>query len=261
MAHSPSPVSNSTAHSPSPVSTSSPPPESISMVHKSTSMAYTPPPLSSFFASTVSTAQSSTRTRSSFSSAASLATSITSCDGDYFRVFLIQTAKGLDSPSGGYKANISLVRYLASRGHIVRQICQPQRGEVDAYIDKVAESGGRDPQHHTRQWHLRTKDGQSETDIRVDNLIMEDGVQIVGLEEEAITMAFGGKENYHDQLTSDIAAYIEVQVQSLSFSKFLSFQELTRATSAWTTVTTMRGLCHVSKGGDCSLCTYTHTFQ
>lgn len=223
MAHSLSPMSTSMAHSHSPSSTSSPPSESISTGYSppgSTSMAHTPTPtpLSSFLSSTVSMAHSSTHTRSSFSSAVSLATSITSCDGDFFRVFLIQTAKGLDSPSGGYKANISLVRYLASRGHIVRQICQPQRGEVDAYIEKVAESGGRDPQHHTRQWHLRTKDGQSGTDIRVDNLIMEDGVQIVGLEEEAITMAFGGKENYHNQLTSDIAAYIEVQVQSLSFS-------------------------------------------
>jgi hypothetical protein len=151
-----------------------------------------------------------------------MATSITSCDGDYFRVFLIQTAKGLESPSGGYKANISLVRYLASRGHTVRQICQPSRGEVDAYIKKVAESGGRDPQHHIRQWHLRTEDGQSGTDVRVDNLIMEDGVQIVGLEDEAITMAFGGKEDYHNQLTKDTAAYIEVQVQNFSFSRCLS---------------------------------------
>jgi hypothetical protein len=155
--HLPPPGSTSMAHSPSPLSASSSPPEYISMVYsplESTSMAYTPTPPSSFFSSTVSMAHSSTHTRSSFSSAASLATSITSCDGDYFRVFLIQTAKGLESPSGGYKANISLVRYLASRGHIVRQICQPSRGEVDAYIKKVAESGGRDLQHHTRQWHL-----------------------------------------------------------------------------------------------------------
>jgi hypothetical protein len=155
-----------------------------------------------------------------------MATSITSYDGDgeYFRVFLIQTAKGLDSPSGGYKSNISLIRYLASRGHTVRQICQPSRGEVDAYIQKVTDSGGRDPQHHTRQLHLRTEDGESGTDVRVDNLTMEDGVQIVGLEDEAITIAFGGKEDYHNQLTTDTAAYIEVQVHNLSFSGCLSCQ-------------------------------------
>jgi hypothetical protein len=193
---------------------------------ESTSMAHTPTPPGSFISSTVSMAHSP-NTRSSFSSAASMATSISSCNGDYFRVFLIQTAKGLESPSGGYKANISLARYLASRGHTVRQICQPSRGEVDAYIKKVAESGGRDPQHDTRQWHLKTEDGESGTDVRVDNLIMEDGVQIIGLEDEAITMAFGGKENYHNQLTKDTAAYIEVQVQNLSFGRCLSCQELT----------------------------------
>ena len=224
MAHSLSPEFSSTAHSPSPESTSmpspgstsigfSPSPESTSMFSspsESTSMAHTPTPPGSFTSSTVSMAHSPIHTRSSFSSAASMATSISSCDGDYFRVFLIQTAKGLESPSGGYKANISLARYLVSRGHTVRQICQPSRGEVDVYIKKVAESGGRDPQHHTRQWHLRSEDGESGTDVRVDNLTMGNGVQIIGLEDEAITMAFGGKEDYHNQLTKDTAAYIEV---------------------------------------------------
>jgi hypothetical protein len=102
MAHPPSPEFSSTARSPSPESTSmaySPSPRSTSMScspSKSTSMAHTPPPPRSSFSSTASMTHSPIHPRSSFSSAASMATSITSCDGDgeYFRIFLIQTAKG-----------------------------------------------------------------------------------------------------------------------------------------------------------------------
>ena len=272
-AQSPSPEPTSVAYSPS---------ESTSTTHspsESISMAYTPALPDCSFSSTASMAQSSKGPgsssfttsmahsskgprSSSFSSAASMATSISSCEGNSFRVFLVQTAKGLESPSGGYKANISLMRYLVSRGHTVRQICQPSRGEVETYIQKVAISGGRDPEHHTRQIHLRTVDGETGTDIRVDSLIMEDGVQIVGIEDEGVTMAFGGKENYHDQLTTDTAAYIEVQLQNISFVNSISCQELTRATSlAWTTVTTMRRLCLVPEGGDCGFCAHTYSFQ
>jgi hypothetical protein len=71
------------------------------------------------------------------------------------RVFLVQTAKGLFSSSGGYKANICLLRYLASQGHSVRQLCYSHRGEADAVARTMAKSGGHDLQLHKRQLHLR----------------------------------------------------------------------------------------------------------
>lgn len=133
------------------------------------------------------------------------------------RIFLIQTAKGLLSSSGGYKANICLLRYLSSRGHSVRQLCYPHGGEVDEYVRKMAKNGGRDPQHHTRQLHLGAEDGNRGTDVRLDYLVMEDGVQIVALDEEAFTEAFGGKENSLRTMPKETAAYIEVTSLSPPF--------------------------------------------
>jgi hypothetical protein len=126
------------------------------------------------------------------------------------RVFLVQTAKGLFSSSGGYKANISLLRHLASRGHSVRQICYSYRGEVEAYVQAMAESGGYDLQLRRRVLHLKHEKGAPGIDIRVQELIMEDGIQIVSLETEAFEAAFGGKENMYNALAIETADYIEV---------------------------------------------------
>ncbi|KAF3001789.1 hypothetical protein E8E13_001757 [Curvularia kusanoi] len=136
-------------------------------------------------------------TRSSFSSAASPITSICSSDYGPLRVFVVQTAKGLFSSSGGYKANICLLRYLASRGHSVRQICYPHRGEVKAYVQKVAKHGG-DSQH-------------------LDDVVMEDGVQCVALDEEAFTLAFGGNKGESQKaISTETAAYMEVNIPRYS---------------------------------------------
>jgi hypothetical protein len=126
------------------------------------------------------------------------------------RVFLVQTAKGLFSSSGGYKANICLLRHLASRGHSVRQICYSYRGEVEAYVQAIAESGGYDLQLRRRVLRLKHEKGTPGTEIVVHDLIMEDGIQIVSLETEAFEAAFGGREDMHNVLATETADYIEV---------------------------------------------------
>jgi hypothetical protein len=126
------------------------------------------------------------------------------------RVFLVQTAKGLFSSSGGFKANVSLLRHLASRGHTVRQICYSHRGEVDAYIRYMAKKGGHDPQLCRKLLHLRTGNSGSGIDVEVNVLVMDDGVQIVALEKEAFDTAFGGKENIFKTMGRETADYIEV---------------------------------------------------
>jgi hypothetical protein len=126
------------------------------------------------------------------------------------RIFLVQTAKGLFSSSGGYKANVCLLRYLASRGHSVRQLCYSYRDEVDEYAQTMARSGGYDLQVCRRLLHLDTEIGTSGTDIRVEDLSMDDGVQVVALETEAFEAAFGGKENMYNALATETANYIEV---------------------------------------------------
>jgi hypothetical protein len=126
------------------------------------------------------------------------------------RVFLVQTAKGLFSSSGGFKANISLLRHLASRGHTVRQICYSHRGEVDAYIRYMARKGDYDPRLCRKKLHLRTGNNRSGIDVEVNVLVMDDGVQVVALEKEAFDAAFGGTEHIFKTMGRETADYIEV---------------------------------------------------
>lgn len=130
----------------------------------------------------------------------------------HLRVFLIQTAKGLFSSSGGYKANICLLRYLASCGHSVRQICYSHHGEVEAYVRKVTDSGKWDPQYRTRRLHLRSGYGEVGTNIKIEELTMEDGVQIVSLNKKAFDEAFGGSRTVLQTIPKETAEYIEVSV-------------------------------------------------
>ena len=160
---------------------------------------------------------------SSCSSRSSLDASIPRSGDTPLRIFLVQTAKGLFSSSGGYKANLCFLRYLASRGHSVRQICYSHRGEVDAYIRTLAKSGEWDPQRCTRQLHLRSEDGREATNIKVEELILEDGVQIVALDKEAFDEAFGGKENILEALSKETADYVEVSEPNYLWSTLVSF--------------------------------------
>jgi hypothetical protein len=126
------------------------------------------------------------------------------------RVFLVQTAKGLFSSSGGYKANICLLRHLASRGHSVRQLCYSYIGEVEEYAQTIAKSGGYDMQVRRRLLHMNAENGTSGTNVRVEEFVMDDGIQVVALESEAFEAAFGGKENMYNALATETADYIEV---------------------------------------------------
>ena len=60
------------------------------------------------------------------------------------RVLLVQTAQGLTPSSGGYKANVNLLRSLSHMGHAVAQICYAHEEEVAQYA-RNAEVQGIDP--------------------------------------------------------------------------------------------------------------------
>ena len=132
------------------------------------------------------------------------------------RVFLVQTAKGLFSSSGGYKANICLLRYLASCRNSVRQLCYSHDGEVEAYVRTVTGSGKWDPQYRTWRLHLRSGYGEMGTNIKVEELTMEDGVQVVSLNREAFDVAFGGRGTILQSMPKETAEYIEVSCSRLS---------------------------------------------
>ncbi|XPS99993.1 hypothetical protein M3J09_009156 [Ascochyta lentis] len=165
----------------------------------------------------------------SFSSDTSHASILTS-DLIPMRVFLFQTAKGLFSSSGGYKANICLLRYLASRGHSVRQLCYSHPGEVEAYVRTAAECGWHDPQLRRRLLHLSAQDGLPGVDVKVEELVLNDGVEFVALESEVFDTAFGGKEGVLKEITRQTADYIETKTLSPRLLDFVSFmqQEITR---------------------------------
>jgi hypothetical protein len=147
------------------------------------------------------------------------------------RVFLVQTAKGLMSSSGGYKANICLLRHLASRGHIVRQLCYSYRGEIEDYVQKIAKRSACHLQVRRRRLHLSKEDGTLGIDVRVEELTMDDGIQIVSLESEAFEAAFGGKDHIHNALATETADYIEVTQASrvLHSPRCMSISSLTLA--------------------------------
>lgn len=136
------------------------------------------------------------------------------------RVFLIQTARGLFSSSGGYKSNICLLRYLASRGHSVRQLCYFHRNEVDDYVQKMASESGLDIPVHRKTLHLSSSFNDSGVDVEVVRLTMEDGVEILALQKEAFDVAFGGKENIHKEMGRETAEYIEVMQSAISDHRF-----------------------------------------
>lgn len=126
------------------------------------------------------------------------------------RVFLIQTARGLFSSSGGYKANICLLRHLASRGHSVRQLCYYHKNEVEDYVQKMAEANDHDVRLRRRMLRMRSGQHTPDVNVNVVQLTMKDGVEIIALEKEAFDAAFGGKENLHKEMTRETADYIEV---------------------------------------------------
>lgn len=126
------------------------------------------------------------------------------------RLFLVQTARGLFSSSGGYKSNICLLRYLASRGHSVRQLCYFHRNEVEDYVQKTALENGLKVRVYRKLLHLSSGPKDSGVNVEVVQLTMEDGVEIVALDKEAFDAAFGGKEHLHREMARETAAYIEV---------------------------------------------------
>lgn len=136
------------------------------------------------------------------------------------RVFLIQTARGLFSSSGGYKSNICLLRYLISRGHSVRQLCYFHRNEVDDYIQKMVLESGLDIPVHRKTLHLSSSFNESGVDVDVVRLTMEDGVEIVALQKEAFDVAFGGRENIHKEMSRETAGYIEVTKSTTSNHRY-----------------------------------------
>jgi hypothetical protein len=53
------------------------------------------------------------------------------------RVLLVQTAKGLNPSSGGFKANVNILRSLARFGYAAAQICYSTDDEVELHVARA----------------------------------------------------------------------------------------------------------------------------
>lgn len=57
------------------------------------------------------------------------------------RIFLVQTADGMNPSSGGYKSNFGFIRQLQAYGHTVAQTCYGWDEEVEEGVARAAAKG------------------------------------------------------------------------------------------------------------------------
>lgn len=121
------------------------------------------------------------------------------------RVFLFQTAKGLFSSSGGYRSNLMLLKYLASRGHAAAQLCYVWDGEVENYCDEMV-ANGMDPELEFDKVTVPVDD-DTNVDLRTYSFIDADGLRNL-----AINLADFHKILPDQELAKDAARFIEVSI-------------------------------------------------
>ena len=122
------------------------------------------------------------------------------------RVLLYQSAKGLYASSGGYKSNLTVLRHLASRGHIVQQVVFAYEYEIQDFC-KEQKLRGRKITIRRERLHIPCGlNGMKE--IRTAHLTMPDGVRVVSLNSSDMDSVFPSKD-----MQALTRAYVEVSIQ------------------------------------------------
>lgn len=113
-------------------------------------------------------------------------------DHSRMRVLLVQTAYGLTPSSGGYGANISLLRQLRGYGHVTAQICYGFEYEVDEFTQRATLNG---VQHNlvTRITHVADSHGDIQ-EIWIKIFTGHDRVQYIVIDLEAFLRIFPAQE-------------------------------------------------------------------
>ncbi|KIW11002.1 hypothetical protein PV08_10301 [Exophiala spinifera] len=135
------------------------------------------------------------------------------------RVFLFQTAKGLSSSSGGYKSNLSLLKYLAHRKHAVAQLCYVWDSDIDSYYAEMA-AAGLEPDFETRVISMPADDS-TEVLIRTYTFTTSDGVRNVAFNASDFMKALPD-----NVLARDTARFIEENQASVQVQVFLHFLDM-----------------------------------
>jgi hypothetical protein len=117
---------------------------------------------------------------------------------------------------------------------------------------------------HRELLHLSSGPEDSGVNVEVVQLTMEDGVEIVGLEKEAFDAAFGGKENLHNEMARETAAYIEVidltsadlldfEPQQINLANSFEIERDSLSAPVW--------FCNLLAEQDCRICAYPYHLE
>jgi len=122
-------------------------------------------------------------------------------DDQKMRILLYQSAKGLFSPSGGYRANLAMVRHLASKGHVVQQVCWSFEKDIKGYVEGEKKKGNHiDVERDVLR--IPTTD-KPDAKIGIAKFKMSDEIEVIGLDINDVESFFPKK----DLLTRD---FVEV---------------------------------------------------
>ncbi|KAL0469852.1 hypothetical protein QR685DRAFT_499921 [Neurospora intermedia] len=113
------------------------------------------------------------------------------------RIFLVQTAQGLTPSSGGYKANVNLLRQLRLFGHDAAQICYGFEDEVEKYAE-LARAKGVEPNvtHHSGLPVIDSKGNQHELDVKT--FMDEHGIHNIVISRVPFNEAYPTREFWQD---------------------------------------------------------------
>jgi len=123
------------------------------------------------------------------------------------RVFLFQTAKGLFASSGGYKANLSILRHASSQGHATAQMCYAYRDEVKYYCTEM-EAEGRKPSLTRSTLQVPLDDGSS-TGVIIYVFVNKEGIRVIALDLDDFEKAFPKK-----LMASETTDFVDVSTTS-----------------------------------------------
>ncbi len=121
------------------------------------------------------------------------------------RVLLVQTAHGLNAPSGGYRSNLGFLRQLRSYGHAVAQTCYAFDEEIEQAASKAKRKGINPKVQHLPAIDLG-KDPKTGRNRRVSltRFVDEDNVLNIVVSRTL------WKLYPHDEQTVDQKSYLEV---------------------------------------------------
>lgn len=133
------------------------------------------------------------------------------------RVLLHQSAKGLFSPSGGYRTNLTLLKYLASQGHTVQQILCAYEKEIQDYVE---EEKARGRKCSLMKYQLQVPTAKGSAPLNVFHFTLREGIKVVALSANQF-QALLSDEDLHKYTRAFLEVHIVIRGETCSMLKRL----------------------------------------